>query len=363
MQQKNYPPAIQLRKSLVSIAAIGLLAIMLLVFYNLYQASQHIEMIDDNKIQHTARQSDIAWINGQKIATVSIKPAEVANVVAQELVKAAQPIIAVTIDPETAKAMSAPISNNQLLAEKNKVVAAENLNTVKNALPEETDPNKQGEKRAFLQLSSQMEDEILHSALQEPVSTYILQAGSIIPGILLSGINSDLPGQISAQVRANVYDSIAGNYLLIPQGAKITGLYDAQIAYGQERVLIAWKRIIFPNGKSIDLQGMPGVDLRGYAGFYDQIDNHYSKIFGSVILLSLLSAGGQLAQPQNSSNPWQSPTVGQTVAQSLGTNLANTGIMLTNKNINIQPTLQINPGYEFNISVTKDMVFPGPYHE
>jgi type IV secretion system protein VirB10 len=180
---------------------------------------------------------------------------------------------------------------------------------------------------------------------------------------LITGINSDLPGQITAQVRSNVYDSIAGNYLLIPQGAKITGLYDSQIAYGQERILVAWKRIIFPNGKSIDLQGMPGVDMRGYAGLHDQVDNHYGKIFGSVILMSLLGAGGQLAQPQNSNNPWQSPTVGQTVAQSLGTNIANTGTMITSRNINIQPTLEISPGYEFNISVTKDIIFPGSYHE
>ena len=93
-----------------------------------------------------------------------------------------------------------------------------------------------------------------------------LKPARLIPSLLITGINSDLPGQITGQVRTNVYDTATGRYLLIPQGAKIIGVYDSQIAYGQERILIAWKRILFPNGKSIDLEGMPGVDLSGYAG-------------------------------------------------------------------------------------------------
>lgn len=136
---------------------------------------------------------------------------------------------------------------------------------------------------------------------------------------------------------------------------------DSQVAYGQERVLIVWKRIIFPNGQSINLQGMPGIDMSGFAGFKDQVNNHYGKMFGSVVLMSVLGAGAQLSQPQNNTNPFAAPTVGQTLAQSVGTNLANTATMITAKNINIQPTLEIRPGYTFNISVTNDMVFPGAY--
>jgi type IV secretory pathway VirB10-like protein len=273
------------------------------------------------------------------------------------------------------KVMTAPISSNQLTGSQN-----ENSNTGNNTLSNNSssstgtsnpvtqeDPNLQAEKKDFLKINSQPNpDDYLSASVQKPISPYEIQAGTVIPGVLITGINSDLPGQITGQVRENVYDSITGNYLLIPQGAKVVGLYDSQVAYGQERVLIAWKRIIFPNGNSIDLQGMPGIDLSGYSGFNDQVNNHYTKIFGSVILMSLLSAGAQLSQPQNQSSNLLSvnnPTIGQSLAQSLGTNIANTGTMMTQKNLNIQPTLMIRPGYEFNINVTKDMLFPGTYQE
>ncbi|MDX2164242.1 MAG: TrbI/VirB10 family protein, partial [Gammaproteobacteria bacterium] len=177
------------------------------------------------------------------------------------------------------------------------------------------------------------------------------------PATLITGINSDLPGQIIAQVTENVYDSISGNNLLIPQGTKVIGVYDSKITYGQERVLVAWKRLLLPSGKSLDLDGMPGIDMSGYAGFNDEVDNHYAKIFGSVILMSFLSAGAQLSQPQNTNNQNTQPTVNQMLAQSLGTNIANTGNMITQKNLNIQPTLEIKPGYQFDISVAKDVVF------
>ena len=197
--------------------------------------------------------------------------------------------------------------------------------------------------------------------VKNPLSNYEVQAGTIIPAVLITGINSDLPGQITAQVRSPVYDSISGRYLLVPQGARLIGLYDSHVVYGQERVLVAWKRIIFPNGNSINLEGMPGVDISGYAGFKDKANNHYGKIFGSVILMSFLSAGAQLSQPQQSADNNQPPTVNQMIAQSLGTSIASAGVAILNKNINIPPTLEIRPGYVLNVAVTKDIVFPGPY--
>lgn len=162
-------------------------------------------------------------------------------------------------------------------------------------------------------------------------------------------------------MKTPIYDSISGRYRLIPQGARLIGVYDSSVVYGQERVLVAWKRIIFPNGKSINLEGMPGVDLSGYAGFHDQVNNHYGKIFSSVILMSILSAGAQLSQPQQLADNNQVPTVNQMIAQSLGTDISNASTMLLRKNISIPPTLEIRPGYEFNVMVTKDMVFPNPY--
>jgi len=140
-------------------------------------------------------------------------------------------------------------------------------------------------------------------------------------------------------------------------------LYDSQIAYGQERVLIAWKRIIFPNGQSINLEGMPGIDLSGYAGFHDQVNNHYGKIFGSVLLMSIISAGAQLSQPQQQFSNNSQLSVSQMIAASLGTNIMNTANMMTEKNLSIQPTLVIRPGYLFNVSITKDMVFPSAYDD
>jgi type IV secretion system protein VirB10 len=145
----------------------------------------------------------------------------------------------------------------------------------------------------------------------------------------------------------------------LPAGANLVGTYDSSIAYGQERLLVAWQRINLPNGQFMDLPGMGGADAKG-AGFGDQVDNHYDKIWGATILTSLLAAGAQLAQPQQS-NALQSPGVGQTIGQSVGTQIAQTGTTLMNKNLNLQPTLHIRPGFEFTVEVNKDLVFPGAY--
>ncbi|MFN7096153.1 MAG: TrbI/VirB10 family protein [Gammaproteobacteria bacterium] len=271
------------------------------------------------------------------------------------------------------KAMQAPISSNQINGSNSGLSGAlpggSKMATLANALISKeggssgSDANMQSEKKDFVQQNTQATDEdYLSSQVRNPKSLFEVKAGTIIPGIMISGVNSDLPGQIIGQVRSNVYDTVSGQYVLIPQGTRIIGLYDSQIAYGQERILIAWKRIIFPNGQSLDLQGMPGVDLSGYAGFKDQVNNHYAKMFGSVLLLSVLDAGAQLSQPQQQfDNNNGQMSVNQTIAQSLGTNLANTGDELLQKDIDIQPTLQIRPGYEFNIMVTKDLTFSGAY--
>ncbi len=386
---KNIPQAVYVRKGLMY-GIIGFIAVIALAVFIGLNNKDDKSSKDNNKssksdVKNIANNSDADWVKNaaqgaQNTATPAqqtaspVNSAKLSSTVIKSQ-KTTQNIKVSSQNEALLKDMSAPITANQLTSDINN-----NAQAVTNNIPSlqtsgegvggqgqesHDDQNRQAEKKAFLEINGQpnLKDDYLGASLQNPLSQYELQAGTIIPGILITGINSDLPGQITGQVRSNVYDSISGKYLLIPQGAKLTGLYDSQITYGQERVLIAWKRIIFPNGKSIDLQGMPGVDISGYAGFNDQVNNHYFKIFGSVILMSVLSAGAQLSQPQQNSNPFivAPPTVGQTVAQSLGTNIANTATMLTQKNINIQPILVIRPGYEFNISVTKDMVFPGPY--
>jgi type IV secretion system protein VirB10 len=224
------------------------------------------------------------------------------------------------------------------------------------------DQSKQIRKEKFLKEAAlSNEDNYLHALKKNPISPYEIKAGHIIPAAMVSGINSDLPGQIIAQVRENVYDTANGEYLLIPQGTRLVGTYDSQIAYGQERVLIAWNRLIFPDSSSLDLKAMPGSDIAGYAGFTDKVDHHYFRTFGSAVLMSVISAGAQLSQPQVSNNTNQAPSTGQTVAASLGSQLSQTGNTLLQKNLNIQPTLKIRPGYLFNVMVNKDLVLPGIY--
>lgn len=224
----------------------------------------------------------------------------------------------------------------------------------------EDDPNKQIRKEQFLKAQEQVNDrEYSPSRKMQPRSPYELKAGSIIPGVLISGLNSDAPGEVIGQVRENVYDSKDGRFLLIPQGSRLIGVYDSQVAYGQKRVVIAWSRVQFQDGSSFDLKGMPGADMSGYAGFSDKVDNHYAKIFGSSVLLSLISAGVQLSQPNNGGgNNNNQPSASQTVGAALGQQLGQTGMNITQKNLNIQPTLEIRPGYRFNIMVTADMILP-----
>lgn len=203
----------------------------------------------------------------------------------------------------------------------------------------------------------------LDSQPQAPRSRYQLTAGFVIPGTLISGINSELPGQIVAQVAQNVYDSATGKYLLIPQGARLVGQYSADVAFGQSRVLIAWQRIIFPDGKAMDIGAMPGSDSAGYAGFHDKVNNHYLRIFGSALFMSGVTAGATLSQPRSNFdyNGNSRQSAGSALSEALGQQLGQATAMLMQKNLNISPTLMIRPGFRFNVVVTKDLAFSKPY--
>lgn len=193
-----------------------------------------------------------------------------------------------------------------------------------------------------------------------------LKAGGVIPAALVTGINSELPGQISAQVTQNVYDTAWGRHLLIPQGAKLTGVYDARVVYGQKRVLIAWNRVVFPDGSAVTLDAMPGADMSGYAGFTDEVDNHYFRIFGSAVLMSMVTGGmaytmDSLSGDSGNSNTNQAPTLQQEMGSALAAQMGQASMQILQKNLNIAPTLEIRPGYTFNVVVTKDVVFQRPY--
>jgi type IV secretory pathway VirB10-like protein len=187
-------------------------------------------------------------------------------------------------------------------------------------------------------------------------SPYEVKMGAVIPAILISGINSDLPGQIIGQVSQNVYDSVNGDYLLIPQGSKLIGTYNSMLALGQERALLIWQRLLFPNGDSVDLGSMGGTDQGGYAGFKDQVNNHFMKIYGNAVLLSLVGAGFQMSQ--RNSNAQSTPE--QIIAAQLGVNMGNLSNEILRKQIQIQPTIEIRPGYRFNVMVNRDMILE-PY--
>jgi type IV secretion system protein TrbI len=223
---------------------------------------------------------------------------------------------------------------------------------------EQDDQNQQTEKRSFTK-EDRKDFPYLKTTLLTPISPYEVKAGSILPGVLITGINSDLPGQITAQARENVFDTVSGRYLLIPIGSRFIGEYDSKISYGQERVLVVWTRIIMPNGNSISLENMPGIDLSGYAGVSGSVNNHYGKLITGVVLGSILGAGAQVAVGGQGTTV-SPPSFGQLFTAGAATNLNQAGQRITEKNLNLQPTIGADPGQKINIFVTKDMILK-PY--
>ena len=221
------------------------------------------------------------------------------------------------------------------------------------------DPNLQHRKNDFLHSGGGYgrNDDYLQTTLQRARSPYEVKAGSIIPGVLITGINSDLPGPVVAQVRENVYDTVTGNYLLIPQGAKLLASYDSMVAWGQERVLLCWHRLILPNGDSINLECMPAADLTGAAGLTDEVNEHWWRLISGAAIASLLSAATTAAA---GSTQGYNPTIPQMWARGAATEIGQVGENITQRNMNIQPTITIRPGFSINVMVTKDMIIP-PY--
>jgi type IV secretion system protein TrbI len=190
--------------------------------------------------------------------------------------------------------------------------------------------------------------------VQPAASKYILQAGAVIPAALITGLRSDLPGQVTAQVTEDVHDSPTGKLLLIPQGARLVGQYDAQIAFGQTRALLVWNRLIMPNGRSIVLERQPGADTEGYAGLEDEVDNHWGMLFKAAILSTLLSVGSE-AGTSNSEN-----NLAQAIRQGASQSFSQVGEQVVGRSLNIQPTITIRPGFPVRVMVTHDLILE-PY--
>ncbi|TNM59834.1 IncP-type conjugal transfer protein TrbI [Aliirhizobium smilacinae] len=224
------------------------------------------------------------------------------------------------------------------------------------------DPNNQQGKISFL--NKDIADAgYLPNQVVPQLSPYELKRGSVIPATLITGINSDLPGRITAQVRQHVYDSATGHRLLIPQGTKLFGRYDSEVSYGQSRALVVWTDIIFPDGATLQIGGMAGVDTQGYGGFKDKVNNHFWRVWGSAILVAAIGTGVDMSLPESNRNAFgvsqNDPT--DAARRNFAETFGRVADRTIDKNMNIQPTLEIRPGYNFNILVDQDIVFPDAY--
>lgn len=217
-----------------------------------------------------------------------------------------------------------------------------------------TTPPSEGDRRSAFLAGPADRRTISTETLQAPASPYTVQAGAVIAAAMVTGLRSDLPGQITAQVTENVYDGPTGRILLIPQGARLIGQYDAQVSFGQSRALLVWNRLILPNGRSIVLERQPGVDASGYAGLEDKVDNHWGQLFRAAMLSALLSVGSEAGTSSDESDLLQA------IRRGGSDSISQTGRQIVGRSLNIQPTITIRPGFPVRVIVTRDLVLE-PY--
>lgn len=225
------------------------------------------------------------------------------------------------------------------------------LNTAATAAapaPPADGPNLQQAKREFTERAP--ETRTLNAGrLVDPVSPHIVQAGNVIAAALITGVSSDLPGQVTAQVTQAVYDSPTGRILLIPQGSRLIGDYDSQVAYGQRRVLLTWNRLILPDGRSITLDRQPAGDAAGYAGLEDRVDQHWGGIARAAALSTLLSIGAELGADSDDD-------IARAIRDGGQDTFNQAGQEIVRRQLNIQPTLTIRPGYPVRVLVARDLI-------
>ncbi|WP_333711121.1 TrbI/VirB10 family protein [Agrobacterium tumefaciens] len=213
-------------------------------------------------------------------------------------------------------------------------------------------PTAQDRQAAFLNAAVDRRT-VAADRVMPPPSPYVLQAGSVISGALITGIRSDLPGQITAQVTENIYDSPTGRILLVPQGTRVIGQYDNNVGFGQRRVLLVWNRLILPNGRSIVLERQPGADTQGYAGLEDGVDYHWWDLAKAAGLSTLLSVGSELAMDDED-------RLIQAIRNGGQDTINDAGQQIISRQLQIAPTLTIRPGFPVRIVVTRDLVME-PY--
>lgn len=217
-----------------------------------------------------------------------------------------------------------------------------------------TTPPSEGDRRSAFLNGPADRRTISTETLQAPASPYTVQAGAVIAAAMVTGLRSDLPSQITAQVTENIYDGPTGRILLIPQGARLIGQYDAQVSFGQSRALLVWNRLILPNGRSIILERQPGADASGYAGLEDKVDNHWGQLFRAAMLSTLLSVGSEAGTSSDESDLLQA------IRRGGSDSISQTGRQIVGRSLSIQPTITIRPGFPVRVIVTRDLVLE-PY--
>ena len=217
--------------------------------------------------------------------------------------------------------------------------------TIGAALANATAKDDQDRKKAFLKGgANEVPDEYIKNELRAQGNPYEIKAGTIISGVMMSGINSNLPGLILGQVSENIYDTATGKHLLIPQGSRIVGAYDSHVIYGQTRILAVWNRIIYPDGSSLNIEGMGGTDSAGYAGFKQKVDNHYSRLIGAALFSSVFAAAGKIATENDKDKDGKETLAAEAVMEQM----TSLGARIAERNLNLAPTLRILPGYRFS---------------
>jgi type IV secretory pathway VirB10-like protein len=224
---------------------------------------------------------------------------------------------------------------------------------------EEDDPNGQQAKRAFQKAG---EGDYLKTTRTAPISPWVLERGDVIPAGLPSQLVSDLPGDLVAEVKRNVYDSPQHKYIMIPAGSLVAGEYNSSVNYGQKRAQVIWTYLRFPDGSYIDLDKFISHSADGSVGLSDQVDNHIKRLIGGIALSSGFAAGLQISQNRTTGNSTLSyPSNAQLAASAVGQQASELGQQITSRNLNVQPSIKIRPGDVFYISVMKSIIFPGPY--
>lgn len=216
-----------------------------------------------------------------------------------------------------------------------------------------SETNEQGRKGAFVNAEPDRRT-VSPDRLADKASPYVVQAGTVIAAALITGIRSDLPGQVTAQVTEHVYDSPNGSHLLIPQGARLIGQYDSQVAFGQSRVLLVWNRLIMPDGTSIVLERQQGADAAGFSGLKDEVDHHWGQLFRAAALSTLLGIGTELGASDDESD------IAKAIRESAQDSVSDVGQQIVRRQLDVRPTLTIRPGFPVRVIVNRDLVLT-PY--